>query len=58
MLECADVRASLNARIRLAREKEATVCVVPTTNAINESVELAHEMFNWVVGYSRRSLEV
>jgi hypothetical protein len=40
--------ACLIAGIRLAREKQVNVRVVPTRNAIEESVELAHEIFNRV----------
>ena len=38
----------LVAGIRLARERQVNVRVVPTRNAIEESVELAHEIFNRV----------
>lgn len=40
--------ACLIAGIRLAREKQVNVRVTPTGNAIEESVELAHEIFNRV----------
>ena len=36
------------AGIRLAREKQVHVRVSPTSDAINESVSLAHEVFNRV----------
>jgi hypothetical protein len=36
------------AGIRLAREKQVSVRVLPTIHAIDESVELAHEIFNKV----------
>ena len=36
------------AGIRLAREKQVNVRVIPTSTAIDESVELAHEIFNRV----------
>jgi len=36
------------AGIRLAREKQVNVRVVPTGHAIAESVEVAHEIFNRV----------
>jgi hypothetical protein len=36
------------AGIRLAREKQVNVRVLPTITAIEESVDLAHEMFNRV----------
>lgn len=40
--------ACLIASIRLAREKQVNVRVIPIRNAIEESVELAHEIFNRV----------
>jgi hypothetical protein len=40
--------ACLIAGIRLAREKQVNVRVVPTGVAIDESVELAHEIYNRV----------
>ena len=40
--------ACLIAGIRLAREKQVNIRVIPTSNAINESVDLAHEIFNRV----------
>jgi hypothetical protein len=40
--------ACLIAGIRLAREKQANVRVVPTSHAIEESVDLAHEIYNRV----------
>src|SRR5271170_4004204 len=40
--------ACLIAGMRLAREKQVNVRVVPTITAIEESVELAHEIFNRV----------
>jgi len=40
--------ACMIAGIRLAREKQVNVRVIPTINAIEESVELAHEIFNRV----------
>jgi hypothetical protein len=36
------------AGIRLAREKQVNVRVIPTRHAIDESVELADEIFNRV----------
>ena len=36
------------AGLRLAREKQVSVRVLPTINAIDESVELSHEIFNRV----------
>lgn len=40
--------ACLIAGIRLARERQVNVRVVPTGNAIEESVDLAHEIYNRV----------
>jgi hypothetical protein len=40
--------ACLIAGIRLARERQVNVRVVPTSQAIQESVELAFEVFNRV----------
>ena len=40
--------ACLIAGIRLAREKQVNVRVIPISQAINESVDLAHEIFNRV----------
>ena len=40
--------ACLIAGIRLAREKQVNVRVVPTGIAITESVDLAHEIYNRV----------
>ena len=40
--------ACLIAGIRLAREKQVNVRVIPTSNAIDESVDLAHEIYNRV----------
>jgi hypothetical protein len=40
--------ACLIAGIRLARERQVNVQVVPTRQAIEESVDLAHEIFNRV----------
>ena len=36
------------AGLRLAREKQVNVRVIPTSTAIKESVDLAHEIFNRV----------
>jgi hypothetical protein len=36
------------AGLRLAREKQINVRVIPTSTAIEESVDLAHEIFNRV----------
>ncbi len=40
--------ACLIAGIRLARERQVSVRVVPTIAVIDESVELAHEIFHRV----------
>jgi hypothetical protein len=40
--------ACLIAGIRLAREKQVNVRVIPTSLAITESVDLAHEIYNRV----------
>ena len=40
--------ACLIAGIRLARERQVNVRVIPTSRAIEESVDLAHEIFNRV----------
>jgi len=40
--------ACLIAGIRLARERQVSIRVVPTGHAIDESVELAHEIYNKV----------
>ncbi len=40
--------ACLIAGIRLARERRVNVRVIPTSHAVDESVELAHEIFNRV----------
>lgn len=40
--------ACLIAGIRLARERQVNVRVVPTRQAVEESVDLAHEIFNQV----------
>ena len=42
------VGACLIAGMRLAREKQVNVRVIPTIHAIEESVDLAHEIFNRV----------
>src|SRR5271170_2598890 len=39
---------SLISGIRLARETHVNHRVIPTSNAINESVDLAHEIYNRV----------
>jgi len=40
--------ACLIAGIRLARERQVNVRVIPTSHAIEESVDLAHEIYNRV----------
>lgn len=40
--------ACMIAGIRLAREKQVSVRVIPTSHAITESIDLAHEVFNRV----------
>jgi hypothetical protein len=40
--------ACIIAGLRLAREKQVNIRVIPTIDAINESVELSHEVFNRV----------
>ena len=40
--------ACLIAGIRLAREKQVNVRVIPMSNSIDESVDLAHEIYNRV----------
>jgi hypothetical protein len=40
--------ACIIAGLRLARERQVNVRVIPTGRAIEESVDLAHEIFNTV----------
>ena len=40
--------ACIIAGLRIAREKQVNIRVIPTGNAIDESVDLAHEIFNRV----------
>jgi hypothetical protein len=40
--------ACLIAGIRLARDRQVNVRVIPTSKAIEESVDLAHEIYNRV----------
>jgi hypothetical protein len=40
--------ACLIAGIRLAREKQINVRVIPTSAAVDKSVDLAHEIYNRV----------
>lgn len=42
------IGACLTAGIRLARERQVNIRVSPTGHAIDESVELAHEVYNKV----------
>lgn len=45
------------AGIRLAREKQVNVRVVPTRVAIEESVDVAHEIFNRVFRHVPPAME-
>lgn len=38
--------ACIIAGLRLARERQVSVRVLPTIEAINESIELSHDIFN------------
>jgi hypothetical protein len=49
--------ACLIAGIRLARERQINVRVVPTRIAIEESVDLAHEIYNQVFRKVPKNLE-
>jgi hypothetical protein len=49
--------ACVIAGLRLAREKQVNGRVVPTSGAIDESVDLAHEIFNRVFRKTYRRLE-
>ena len=49
--------ACLIAGIRLAREKQVNVRVIPTIRAIDESVELAHDIFIRVFTRSAQQVE-
>jgi hypothetical protein len=48
----------LIAGIRLAREKQVSVRVLPTIHAIDESIDLAHELFNQGVLEVRQQLSI
>jgi hypothetical protein len=48
--------ACLIAGIRLARETQVNVRVLPISNAIDESVELAYEMFTRVFSRSAEKI--
>jgi hypothetical protein len=49
--------ACLIAGIRLAREKQVNVRVIPTAQAVKESVELAHDIFIQVFSRSAHEVE-
>ena len=49
--------ACLIAGIRLAREKQVNVRVVPTIHAIDESVDLAYDIFIRVFSRAARKVE-
>lgn len=49
--------ACLIAGIRLARENQVNYRVLPTSRAIDESVDLAHEIFNRVFRKVPQKLE-
>lgn len=49
--------ACVIAGLRLAREKQVNIRVVPTRVAIEESVDLAHEIFNQVFRKAPDKLE-
>ncbi len=49
--------ACVIAGLRLAREKQVNVRVVPTSGAIDESVDLTREIFNRVFRKTYRRLE-
>lgn len=51
------VGACLIAGIRLARERQVNVRVIPTGHAIDESVDLAYEIYNKVFRRLPASLE-
>jgi len=42
------IAASITAAVRLARERQVNLRVVPTRVAIEGSVDMAHEIFNMV----------
>lgn len=48
--------ACLIAGIRLAREKQVNVRVVPTRQAVDESIELAFEMYTRVFSRSAQKI--
>ena len=49
--------ACLIAGIRLARERQINVRVIPTSHAIDESVDLAHEIYNRVFRKTPEKIE-
>jgi hypothetical protein len=49
--------ACLIAGMRLARERQVNVRVIPTSAAIDESVDLAHEIYNRVFRKVPKRLE-
>ena len=49
--------ACLIAGIRLAREKQVNVRVIPTSQAIDESIEMAYEMYTRVFSRAARKAE-
>jgi hypothetical protein len=49
--------ACLIAGIRLARERQVNVRVIPTSHAIDESVDLAHEIYNRVFRKTPEKIE-
>lgn len=49
--------ACLIAGIRLARERQVNIRVVPTRVAVDESVDLAHEIYNQVFRKIPQKLE-
>lgn len=48
--------ACIIAGLRLAREKQVNVRVIPTSHAIDDSVDLVHEIFNRVVRAAYRRM--
>jgi MinD-like ATPase involved in chromosome partitioning or flagellar assembly len=49
--------ACVIAGLRLARERQVNVRVIPTGNAIEESIDLSHEIFNRVFRKVPRRLD-
>jgi hypothetical protein len=52
-------RACIIAGLRLARETQVNIRVIPTSHAVDESVDLAREIFNRVFrkAYHRTTVE-